>query len=540
MECHTWENSTNTTVKVCLPWVDFCHAGHEVRSPKNPDLKMICSWGSNRFPHWPVNDKGNPLERVDEYRHLPSANWSILKSNIKQKPAGENNFRLHYRLQKDEEGDKSDHSSKEYKISFEAEFSLAEESEEEDKMSTSNFQQENEGGKETEHNPPQENHEEEKTVNENIYYDDVELKEKFEEDILNFNSKDFIVDLVLSLKYDWTHVKNNCPMLHKNRFYTYDESLWRYVHLYEQIILLAYGFWRPGLVNLLTTNGYFDQIYQTNERELNNNYSSFMCLVSLMQGDFEYFLRYCKGLLEALDVKQGSGSSYVQKAARLLMLCRGFSHYTEIDEISGVKEEYERMFRELFPKKYKTIMQLHKLATLNDDRLISLFTCKNISSQSFKIKRDKKLYTRLIEGLLVKSLELDNGSVEWVGSLTRVWMGDDSGLDYICKVYDISSSKINIYKDICSFDILAMTSLFDAIKEEILVELWKLIYGVLNGNPEAVCEIILRKIKDNMFNNNIVEDLSEAKIILIRLISNLFWLEESDYISKDVLTQVIW
>ena len=85
-----------------------------------------------------------------------------------------------------------------------------------------------------------------------------------------------------------------------------------------------------------------------------------------------------------------------------------------------------------------------------------------------------------------------------------------------------------------------MTSLFDAIKEEIPVELWKLIYGVLNGNPEAVCEIILRKIKDNMFNNNIVEDLSEAKIILIRLISNLFWLAESDYISKDVLTQVIW
>lgn len=54
----------------------------------------------------------------------------------------------------------------------------------------------------------------------------------------------------------------------------------------------------------------------------------------------------------------------------------------------------------------------------------------------------------LVDGLLVKQLELDNSSVDWVAALTRVSLGDESGLDYICKVYDIASSKVNIYKSI--------------------------------------------------------------------------------------------
>jgi len=50
-------------------------------------------------------------------------------------------------------------------------------------------------------------------------------------------------------------------------------------------------------------------------------------------------------------------------------------------------------------------------------------------------------------------------------------MGDQSGLDYICKAYDISSSRVNIYKAICSFDIASVLPLFEAIKEEIPINL---------------------------------------------------------------------
>ena len=409
MEWQTWERSTNIVVKVCLCCADFWHAGHELSPPKSPDLKMICSCGSHRFPHWPVNDKGNPLEKINEYGQLPPASWSILKSNNKRKSNGKNSFELDERLQNEQEEDeqenedeveeeqdpdqesepesepesesesdpepepksieRSKHSSKEYKIDSDDDLSLAEESEDEDKMSTSQFQQENEGGEddqkvdENEHKEIEENkNAEEPTAEyETIYYDDAELKEKFEEELANYKSEDFIIDLVLSLRFNSSQAKNQCPILHKNKFYIYDDSLWRYVHIFEHMILLAHGYCRPGLINLLTTNGYFDQMNQNNEKEQNFSYSSLTCLVSLMQGDFEYFLKYCKPFLKALDIKEGSGSSFIQKGARLLMLWQGFTHYTEIGDISGVKEEYERMFKELFPKKYKTIMLLHKL-----------------------------------------------------------------------------------------------------------------------------------------------------------------------------------
>lgn len=148
-----------------------------------------------------------------------------------------------------------------------------------------------------------------------------------------------------------------------------------------------------------------------------------------MQGDFHYFLKYCKGLMKSLNVKEGSGSSFTQKAARLLMLCYGYTNYTEIDEISGVKNEYERMFRELFPKKYSTIMLLHKLATLTDEELISLFTYKTKTSKS--TKTEKEYYKRLIKDFMYKRLELDQNSVEWIGALTRICVGDESGVDFI-------------------------------------------------------------------------------------------------------------
>ena len=171
-----------------------------------------------------------------------------------------------------------------------------------------------------------------------------------------------------------------------------------------------------------------------------------------MQGDFEYFLKYCKDFLIAQGVKEGLGSTYLQKAARLLMLCYSYTQYTELNEISGVKDEYERMMRELFPKNYQAISHIHKLSSLKGDRLVSVFMSKNAGPEDSKLSYDNILYERCVEGLLIKNLKLDNGSIEWIGALVKVCMGEVSALDYICKAYDIPSTKINIYKAILSSD----------------------------------------------------------------------------------------
>ena len=374
----------------------------------------------------------------------------------------------------------------------------------------------------------------------NEFYDDSEVKEKFKEEMNKYKSEDFIIDLVLSLKFDSTFIQNKWPNLCKNRFYTYDESLERYVHLYEHVILLAKGLWRPGFVRMLAfEHGTFDEVYPTFEIDSDRVYTSFMCLVAGMQGDFEYFLRYCKGFMKSLGVKEGSGSTFIQKAARLVMLWYGYTYYTESKDLSSVNNEYQKMFKELFPKKFEAIMQLHKLATMSYDRLIALIASKNSTSTAAKDIRDKELYVRLFEGLLIKSLELDKASIEWTGSLIKVWMGDETGLDFICKAYEISSSKINLYKAICSTNPVIIFPLFEAIKEIIPYELWESIYNLLNGDSKAVCKIIIRKIKKEKAGNPEFENLEETEKQLKKILAELFQLTECDRIDREIFKSVM-
>ena len=66
MECHTCYQSTKKVVKICLSWAEFWHAGHELKPSKEQEQKFVCSWGADLFPDCPVNDKGNPLEKIDD------------------------------------------------------------------------------------------------------------------------------------------------------------------------------------------------------------------------------------------------------------------------------------------------------------------------------------------------------------------------------------------------------------------------------------------------------------------------------------------
>ena len=53
-------------------------------------------------------------------------------------------------------------------------------------------------------------------------------------------------------------IKENAPLSYRDKLYYYDESLERNSHIYEQFILLAKGYWRPGLIRILTQVGLFD------------------------------------------------------------------------------------------------------------------------------------------------------------------------------------------------------------------------------------------------------------------------------------------
>ena len=170
--------------------------------------------------------------------------------------------------------------------------------------------------------------------------------------------------------------------------------------------------------------------------------------------------------------------------------------------------------------------------------IVEVFSSKNKSETTSKDKSNKELYETLVVELLVKNLELDNGSVEWVDALTRVALGDESGVEYIWKVYDISSSKVNIYKSICASDEKHLAALFDAISDHISIDLCRSISKLLNGDSDAIVEIIIRQIRNITRNSNILEENLTLKEKLQLLVKKLFSWTEGSTINSEILASI--
>ena len=532
LECDTCKANLDIKdpVRVCLSCAEFWHAGHTLVAPKVQEIRIICDWGYSKHPSIKINEN-NPLKGIPGFEKITENNWSLIFEGYKEFVKAKQNFTVNKRL------------LSRYELNENMQSGLNPNTEErklieEVKNPHSNSLKQNNGSEETlevalaAKLPNDE-------ISNHAYYDEAELRDKFREELSSYTSEDFIVDLAFALKFDWRSISINCPDMLKNWFYTYDESLWRYVHLYEHMILLANGFWRPGFIRLLSNYGIFNTVYPNNHDYYTDSYQSFACVVALTQGDFEMYLKYWRNFLIAQGVKEGSGSTYLQKAARLLMLCYSYTHFTESNEISGVRDEYERMLRELFPKNYQAISHLHKLSSLNWDRLVSIFLNKNADIKNAKASYDKELYERCVEGLLIKNLELDNRSVEWTGALVKVCMGEISALDFIWKVYNIPSTKVNIYKAIWTSDQALVQPLFEAIKDEVPLDLSESIYKLLNGEIDALWDIILRNIYQFKVGMQFNFDNSDIQSNLKRILRNIIELTSSNYIDKEVLTKVI-
>ena len=175
------------------------------------------------------------------------------------------------------------------------------------------------------------------------------------------------------------------------------------------------------------------------------------------------------------------------------MLIKGDSLRDGLQGANPSNTPYENIFVKLFGKQYKKALYLHKLATLSEDELILLFTCKERTGASTSLENAKKLSEFLIDEFLVTDLEMDTDSVEWLRSLTRIATGDYDGFDYIAKEYDISNTKSAIYKAVCTRDYLMMDALFHAIDEEVPFELCTSISWILNGDIDAVRDLIIHR-----------------------------------------------
>ena len=194
--------------------------------------------------------------------------------------------------------------------------------------------------------------------------------------LCKYSENDFINDLTKVLIFDTTNLKKNNENLDEYELFNYDESLERNVHLFEHFILLAKGFWRPGLVRLLSwTETQSDWLTTLNSS--NKEFNSIMWLIALQQGDFEFFEKSWKGFLQIWGVLDTPGFPIEQKGAAVLYLLHGSTHYTSLFENDNEDNEYNKLFRKLFSKKSDSLMNLHKLATLDENILIQFFKNKN-------------------------------------------------------------------------------------------------------------------------------------------------------------------
>ena len=591
---------------ICLSCAEFCHAGHKLmKGKKGKRSRIVCSCGSNTFPDCPVNDKKNPLISILGQDNLPETKCCLLKTyrdNILQR--GKQFRKKFYQHQKDnfEKRIKSGLDSGDDAPFFGSGFlnkilprrvdtsvlssnqrnplnSIREETknarspsnntiEELEKEVNDLSAENNEGGSSSSNFSDYEGGDDVDSDFDKLMEEDLQINhttengleddeaEEFEEILSQYNSEMFIKDLIKVLNFETAEIVQKCPKLVKKNFRLFDESLQRKVHLYEHIILLAHGFCRSGLLKMLTNKGILDtnSLHRSSkpfEPGHNNFYDACITFVSAYQGDLDNFSKYCKGLLNALELEGSTDFTAREKGIKTLMLIKGDSILNEIEGISATNDQYESIFKKLFGKQSKKAMYLHKLATMSENDLNLLFECKDIQSSSTKVTNVKKLAELLIDDFLVRHLEMDSDSLNWLSCLTRISSGDFDGIDYLAKEYDISNAKASIYRSICTRDYMNMDPLFRAIDSEVPFELCKQISWVLNGDIDEFRDLLLNRIQiethktnfrlnyDNVYKVDFPPELERERADLGDYLKILFSLIEGESFDLQDLKKII-
>jgi hypothetical protein len=322
--------------------------------------------------------------------------------------------------------------------------------------------------------------------------------EEFDGMMAAYSTQDFMKDIIKVLKFDTTEVEIKLPQIVKRGFRIHDESLQRKVHLYEHVILAANGYCRPGFLKILTQKQSISKetlksIHRPFEVGFNKFYDTAMTFVSAYQGEIENFNKYCKGLLIALNLEGNSEFPAKEKAIKTLMLAKGAA-FESLTMTSTSGNMYEEIFKKLFGKQSTKAMYLHKFATLDEEQYKNLFTVNEKIIKDAKLLESQKLSKFLIDEFLIKHLEMDTDSLEWLKSLIRISAGDLDGFEYIAKEYEISNTKMNVYKSICTKDINQMDSFFEAIDEEVPFYLCNTIAWVTNGDIDILAGLIMDQI----------------------------------------------
>jgi len=172
------------------------------------------------------------------------------------------------------------------------------------------------------------------------------------------------------------------------------------VHFFEHIILLSHGYCRPGLIKFLA------------DSDLKN---VFTAIISIQQGNYENFIT------SANDFKfiDQDPSQNLEKIIQVMMLVKGESTFCKTNEMSGVKNCYDKLFTQMCGKNrlHKPTRVLHTMCLTRNVKLISLIKRVAVASSTEKNSWAKNSLKSDINRLLTEVFYMDANSISWLSVL---------------------------------------------------------------------------------------------------------------------------
>ena len=121
---------------------------------------------------------------------------------------------------------------------------------------------------------------------------------------------------------------------------------------------------------------------------------------------------------------------------------KGPSMYIYPKEVTVLREEYDKFFKEFFGKKHKKIKAFHMLATMQKHHLVSIIGSQQKIKEKKWIDRHEKL--KIFDKLVSEYCEMQKDAIDWIVALTKVSLGDMEGIEYIVDEYDLPSTATKI------------------------------------------------------------------------------------------------
>ena len=227
-------------------------------------------------------------------------------------------------------------------------------------------------------------------------------------------------------------------------------------------------------------------------------------MMAIYKGDVDSFGQYGENMCKAIGFTGTKDYSAKEKAIIVIMLAKGgdFKDPRKLNIAEpSMRGDYERIFLKLFGTQARKALLLHKLVSMSKSDLLRILeiqeTYAALGGDMAVLPMPKEYYmvNDLFNGELYrKFLRMDKQSIDWVRATMQLSLSEVEGLVFIATEMELTSLKLNQYRGLCSKSSKLLRPVFKKLNHLIPIKLSEKIIEVLNGDVQALAEIIRMKV----------------------------------------------